>query len=81
MVFHMKTTLVIDDSVVARLRVEAARSGRTQSEIVEAGLRRLFQDVQTRAKRLPALPDFDSGGSLVDVADRSALHDVMEGRR
>lgn len=79
MVFHMKTTLVIDDTVMMRLKEEAARSGRTMSELVEVALRRLLDD--TGARRSPApLPSFDSGGALVDVADRDALYRAMEGR-
>lgn len=81
MVFHMKTTLVIDDTVVARLREESARTGRTQSEIVEAALRRIFQPTEAGMKKLAPLPAFDSGGCLVDVADRGALYDAMGGRR
>ncbi len=75
----MKTTLNIDDSVMERLRREAAWQGRTMSELVEAALRLLFQ---TRRKRpeLPTLPSFSSGGALVDVADRQALYEAMEGR-
>ena len=41
-VFHMKTTLNIDDTVMAQLRREAARQGRTMSELVETALRNLF---------------------------------------
>jgi hypothetical protein len=29
---------------------------------------------------LPALPTFKSGGHLVDIADRDALYQAMEGR-
>src|SRR5439155_264288 len=36
MVFHMKTTLNIDDTVMARLRQEAARQRKTMSELLEA---------------------------------------------
>ena len=43
MVFHMKTTLNIDDTVMDRLRRESARSGRTMSELVETALRQLLQ--------------------------------------
>lgn len=39
MVFYMKATLNIGDTVMHRLREEAARRGATMSEIVEAGLR------------------------------------------
>ena len=79
MVFHMKTTLNIDDTVMARLRKESARTGRTMSELVETALRRLFQS-RPEASALPALPSFDSGGALVDIADREALYHAMEGR-
>lgn len=77
-VSHMKTTLNIDDSVMARLRQEAARTGRTMSELVEMALRQLLQQRRSRGA-LPELPRFDSGGALVDVADREALYRVMEG--
>jgi hypothetical protein len=77
--FHMKTTLVIDDSVMARLREEAARQGRTLSEMVEAALRLLLDSPPPPAS-LPKLPSFRSGGALVDVANRDALYEAMEGR-
>ena len=38
MVFRMKTTLNIDDTVMAQLKREAARQGRTMSELVETAL-------------------------------------------
>ena len=79
MVSHMKTTLNIDDTVMARLRREAARSGRTMSELVETALRQLLQQ-RGEVAALPALPLFDSGGALVDIADREALFRAMEGR-
>jgi len=78
MVIHMKTTLNIDDSVMARLRKEAARSGRTMSELVEIALRQLLQR-RWQSKEVEPLPSFDSGGALVDVADRNALYQAMEG--
>lgn len=77
MVFHMKTTLVIDDTVMARLRRESARTGRTMSELVETALRRLLQ-AKPETPELRPLPSFDGGDLLVDVADRDALYRVME---
>ena len=79
MVFHMKTTLNIDDSVMRQLKREAARQNRTMSELVETALRLLFR---TRAQRetMAPLPTFRSGGALVDIADRDALYHAMEGR-
>jgi hypothetical protein len=79
MVYHMKTTLNIDDTVMAQLKREAVRQGRTMSELVETALRLLFQSPKSRRK-LPRLPTFKSGGALVDVADREALYQAMEGR-
>lgn len=79
MVFHMKTTLNIDDGVMARLKRESARTGRTMSELVEAALRRLLQPAPV-ATDLPPLPSFRSGGALVDISDREALYRAMEGR-
>jgi Arc/MetJ family transcription regulator len=75
----MKTTLNIDDTVMAQLKREAARQGRTMSELVETALRMLLKQRPSRRK-LPALPSFRSGGHLVDVGDRDALYDAMEGR-
>ena len=76
---HMKTTLNIDDSVMAELKREAARQGRTMSELVETALRLLLRSQRKRGA-VPALPKFHSGGALVDIADRDALYQAMEGR-
>jgi antitoxin component of RelBE/YafQ-DinJ toxin-antitoxin module len=79
MVLHMKTTLIIDDRVMTRLKQEAARTGRTMSELVEIALRRLLQTKRDPIDLRP-LPTFKSGGALVDISDREALYQAMEGR-
>jgi plasmid stability protein len=79
MVLHMKTTLNIDDSVMKKLRREAAQQGRTMSEMVETALRLLLQSPVQR-KAPGQLPSFRSGGMLVDVSDRNALYEAMDGR-
>jgi hypothetical protein len=79
MASHMRTTLNIDDSVMAQLKREAARQRRTMSELVETALRLLFRS-ERKAPDLRPLPTFRSGGALVDVADRTALYEAMEGR-
>ena len=76
---HMKTTLNIDDSVMAELRREAARQGRTMSELVETALRLSLRSQQKRP-RIQPLPKFHGGGTLVDISDRNALYDAMEDR-
>ncbi len=75
----MKTTLNIDDNVMTRLRLESAHTGRMMSELVETALRRLLQS-RPEPVDLQPLPTFDSGGALVDIADREALYQAMEGR-
>jgi hypothetical protein len=79
MVIRMKTTLNIDDSIMSRLRAEAARTGRTMSELVEVALRQLLDRRKPGVVAEP-LPVFNSGGALVDVADREALYRTMDGR-
>lgn len=74
-----KTTLVLDDALMRKLREEAARRGTTMSALVEAALRTLLR--RSRAEpELPELPSFDGGGTAVDIADREALYQAMEGR-
>jgi plasmid stability protein len=74
----MKTTLNIDDTVMTRLKREAARQGRTMSELVESALRMMLRSSKKREK-LPPLPTFDFGRELVDIADRNVLYEAMEG--
>ncbi len=75
----MKTTLNIDDTVMVQLKQEAARQGRTMSQLVETALRMFFRP-QQQSRELPPLPTFSSGGTMIDVADRDALYQAMEGR-
>ena len=71
----MKTTLIIDDTVMTRLREEAARTGSTISDLVEAALR-LFLNPVKKTEPLPPMPTFDRGGARIDVASREALEDL-----
>lgn len=77
MVNHMKTTLNISDVVMNELKAEAARQGRTMSELVEAALRSFLQESQA-PEDLPPLPDFNTGGARVNVANRDALYEILE---
>ncbi len=77
----MKTTLNIDESVMQRLREEAARRGTTMSALVEAGLRRVLAPelpAADEANNLPPLPTWRGGPELVDISDRDALYRAME---
>jgi hypothetical protein len=77
--FRMKTTLNIDDTVMTQLKREAARQKRTMSDLVETALRNLFHRQQAPSEVSP-LPTFTSGGAFVDIGDRDALYQAMEGR-
>lgn len=83
MVIHMKTSLNIDDSVMQRLREEAARRGTTMSALVEAGLRSVLANSEggvEATEHLPPLPSWNGGGFLVDISNRDELYRVMEGK-
>jgi len=77
MAIHMKTTLNISETTWKELKREAARRGETMSQLVEAALRLFLRQAEPK-KPLPPLPSFNSGGALVDVANREALYGAME---
>jgi hypothetical protein len=79
MVIWMKTTLNIDDSVMALLKQEAARRRCTMSELMESALR-LLLTAKGGPRSMPSLPSFKSGGARVEIADREALYEAMESR-
>jgi len=72
----MKTTLNIDDGVIAQLKREAAKRGCTMGVLVESALRLFFKESRKPPAELPPLPTFH-GRELVDVSDREALYDVL----
>ena len=74
----MKTTLNLDDRVMAELKREAARQQRTLSEMVEAAVR-AFLRAQLSHPELVPLPSFAGGGTRVDIADRDALYHALQG--
>ncbi len=74
----MKTTLSISDVTMREVKREAARRSQTMSELVEAALR-VVVEPERRPVALPRLPEFGSGGLRVNVANRDALYNVMEG--
>ena len=81
MVCQMKTTLNIDDAVMRRLREEAARRGTTMTALVEAGIMRVLEPPApyvTERDALPELPQWNSGGAMVDVANRDELYAAMD---
>ena len=77
MVFHMKMTLNIDETVMRRLREEAAQRGTTMTALVEAGIRRVLTTrtpSDGQPDTLPPLPTWRSGGFRVDISNREELY-------
>lgn len=82
MIFHMKrTTLVLDERQFGELKKLAAEEGRTLSSVTEEVLRTgLSARCPRRNRKLSRLPAWNMGRAKVDVANRRALYEVMEGR-
>ena len=80
----MRTTIKIDDRLLAEAKTRAADSGRTLNAVVEDALREAFarRAVADRPPR-PKLPVFRGGRLLpgVDLDDGAALLDLMERAR
>ena len=75
----MKTTLEIDDGLAQQLREEASRRDTTVSALVEEGLRHILEpSLPDEQEDLLLLPTWDSGGALVDVANREELYEVLD---
>jgi len=78
MIFHMKTTLMIPNPLMRKLKERAARRGETLSAVVAEALQRGLS-ATIPAGELPPLPTRRMGRPRVDVADRDALYRAMEG--
>jgi Arc/MetJ family transcription regulator len=77
----MRTTIKIDDRLLADAKAQAALSGRTLNQVVEDALReslgRRDRAVRQQAVELPTFAGRLQPG--VDLDDSSALVDLMEG--
>ena len=77
----MRTTIRIDDRLLAEARARAAESGRTLTAVVDDALREAFARRATpdRPPR-PKLPTYPASRLVpgVDLDDGAALQDLME---
>lgn len=80
MVFHMKTTLTIDDNIMKKLKEEAAKRNTTITQLVESALRLMLVPNSGEKTKIVPLPIFDLGRTYVDISDRDSLYQAMEGR-
>jgi len=77
----MKTTLNLDDQLLREAKKRAADRGTTLKQVVEDALRDALAEPEPDEAYAFDFPVVDGGGPpLVDVADRDALYERMEGR-
>jgi len=76
-----KTTLNLDRDLLREAKKRAAEQGTTLTELVEQALRAALTASEPDRRYRFRYVVVDGGGPpLVDVADRDALYDRMEGR-
>ena len=78
----MRTTVKIDDRLLAEAKIQAANSGRTLNAIIEDALRAaLVRRSQGGERRIVKLPSFAGSRVMpgIDLDDSSALLERMEG--
>jgi hypothetical protein len=82
MVICMKTTLNLDDELMVDVKRRAAETGRTMTEIIEEALREHLRRETDKAQPFDFRWVTVKGRALpgVDITDRDALYDLMEGR-
>lgn len=80
----MRTTVRLDDHLLAELKEYAARNRTTMTAVIEDALREVLARSHKKAKsKPPKLPTFRGAGVQpgVDLDDTSALLDLMDGLR
>jgi hypothetical protein len=76
---HMKrTTLVLEDACIDRVRQIAQREGRQLSDVVNELLADALQRRRSPKRRGFSLPRFPMGRPRVNLGDRNALEALMD---
>jgi hypothetical protein len=84
MLRRMRTTIKIDDALLAEAKQMAVESDRTLSDVVEEALReRLARRQLVSGRQRISLPTSGGGGLMpgVDLASDASLLELMEGER
>ena len=76
-----RTTLVLDPALHARLKQQAAREGRTLTDVVERALRLGLAALAGGHRGRVTLPSYELGPYLVDPADRDSFGGLVAGPR
>ena len=78
----MRTTIRLDDALLAETKALAARSGRTLTAVIEEALRTLLARLDEPRSREPVVLPTAGGEGLqpgVDLDDTAALVERMDG--
>jgi hypothetical protein len=78
----MRTTLDLEDTLMRAAKRRAAEQGTTLTKVIEEALRRLFHPARRSTARFKLKLLTKKGRPIrgVDLADRDALYERMEGR-
>jgi hypothetical protein len=77
----MRTTIRLDEDLLAQVKETAARSGKTMTSVIEDALREVLARQQTTEQRAPVRLTTVPGEGLqpgVDLDDSAALLALME---
>jgi metal-responsive CopG/Arc/MetJ family transcriptional regulator len=77
----MRTTIQLDEHLLARIREVAAKSGRTMTAVIEDALRQSLESNKPRRRKEPVRLTTVKGKGLrpgVDLDDSASLLDLME---
>lgn len=77
----MRTTVNIDEHLLAEAKLIAARTHRTIGSVMEDALRKLIDETPKRDDKPFTLPDFSTGGGLrpgVDLNNRDQIEELMD---
>lgn len=79
----MRTTITIDDQLLAQLKQRAAQSGRTVSQLIEDAVRESMFRHRDEPRSIVKLKTWHGGRPQpgVDLDDNAALLDLMESER
>jgi len=76
----MRTTIRLDDALLADAKALAVRTGRTLTAVIEGALRETLARSRRTGRQCVVLPTFAGSGLQpgVDLDDSAALLDLME---
>lgn len=79
-VHRMRTTIRIDDDLLKRTKLHAARTQRTVGQVVEDALRAALAAREQPPQVVARLPSYGGSGVLpgVDLSSAAGLRDVMD---